>query len=374
MAFGIALVGAGGSAAAYHTQFVADNCNYAAPTPAPFITRDGSAAVALRGRHEGYQWGGGCWNDNDRDDSPGDPTTTRPPAARVATARASLSRSGASRSTAATRASTVGLFRLVHGPYTAAAFKQARRGERVGVQVGADQDGRARERQSHRSRLRPNPDGSDQIIEAKGEAYGTDIWTRTYRGSSSYGGVRRSGLELLDRLASLPLLPRCRSRAPARLRTRCRAALAYYSTARCAPPSSSSRGSTHPRSRRQCESGPPPCTYLCCVPRRERLDGRSSSESACPEPASPTSWRPPWRARLRCDRSRQVAHRTQVRSRIRPARRRRLRDPRLSITCSDGENEAIGFAWSSRAAGRRTSESRRGDAEVYARREQSRYA
>jgi hypothetical protein len=38
-----------------------------------------------------------------------------------------------------------------------------------------------------------NPDGSDQIIEAKGEAYGANIWTRTYRGSSSYSGVRRTG-------------------------------------------------------------------------------------------------------------------------------------------------------------------------------------
>ena len=32
--FGLALVlGWVGSAAAYHTRFVADNCNYAAPTP-----------------------------------------------------------------------------------------------------------------------------------------------------------------------------------------------------------------------------------------------------------------------------------------------------------------------------------------------------
>jgi hypothetical protein len=38
-----------------------------------------------------------------------------------------------------------------------------------------------------------NADGTDQIIEAKGEAYGTNIWTRTYRGSSSYQGVRRLG-------------------------------------------------------------------------------------------------------------------------------------------------------------------------------------
>ena len=39
----------------------------------------------------------------------------------------------------------------------------------------------------------PNPDGSDQIVEAKGEAYGMGVWTRTYRGSTSYGGVRRTG-------------------------------------------------------------------------------------------------------------------------------------------------------------------------------------
>jgi hypothetical protein len=31
------------------------------------------------------------------------------------------------------------------------------------------------------------------IAEAKGEAYGTNIWTRTYRGDSSYSGVRRTG-------------------------------------------------------------------------------------------------------------------------------------------------------------------------------------
>ena len=38
-----------------------------------------------------------------------------------------------------------------------------------------------------------NADGTDQMIEAKGEAYGTNIWTRTYRGNSNYGGVRRNG-------------------------------------------------------------------------------------------------------------------------------------------------------------------------------------
>jgi len=39
----------------------------------------------------------------------------------------------------------------------------------------------------------PNADGTDQIIEAKGEAYGTNIWTRSYRGNADYSGVRRLG-------------------------------------------------------------------------------------------------------------------------------------------------------------------------------------
>ena len=38
-----------------------------------------------------------------------------------------------------------------------------------------------------------NADGTDQIVEAKGEAYGTNIWTRTYRSNVNYGGVRRLG-------------------------------------------------------------------------------------------------------------------------------------------------------------------------------------
>ena len=34
---------------------------------------------------------------------------------------------------------------------------------------------------------------TDRIVEAKGEAWGTGIWSRTYRGDPSYGGVRRAG-------------------------------------------------------------------------------------------------------------------------------------------------------------------------------------
>jgi hypothetical protein len=196
VAFATALCMAGaGTAAAYHTRFVADNCNSAAPTPTSFITRDGSAAVALRARYEGYQWGGGCWNDNDRDDSPGDPHED------PATGGEGGDCSGftfkvwrESLDTGEGGFDQWGMLRVVHGPYTAAAFKAGSGAPNVTVSKGSVIRMDALASDGHIGLVwATNPDGSDQIIEAKGEAYGTNIWTRTYRGSSAYSGVRRTG-------------------------------------------------------------------------------------------------------------------------------------------------------------------------------------
>lgn len=194
--FGLALsVGWVGSAAAYHTRFVADNCNYAAPTPTSVITREGSAAVALRARHEGYQWGGGCWNDNDQDDAPNDPRED------PATGGEGGDCSGFTfkvwrepLDTSDAGFHQWGMLRFVHGPYTAAAFKAGSGAPNVPVSKSALIKMDALASDGHIGLVYAvNPDGTDQIIEAKGEAYGTNIWTRTYRGSSSYSGVRRTG-------------------------------------------------------------------------------------------------------------------------------------------------------------------------------------
>ena len=189
------LVVGAGSAAAYHTRFVADNCNFAAPTPTTYITRDGSTTVALRARHEGYQWAGGCWNDNDRDDAPGDPGEDPATGGEGGDCsgftfkvwRESLTESDVG-------FYQWGMFRHVHGPYTAARFKRGDGAPNVVASKSALIRMDALASDSHIGMIyAPNPDGSDQIIEAKGEAYGTNVWTRTYRGSSSYSGVRRTG-------------------------------------------------------------------------------------------------------------------------------------------------------------------------------------
>ena len=193
-AFVAAAVTAGG-AAAYHTNFVAAYCNYNAPTPTSYFTRDGSMTVALRGRWEGYQWGGGCWNDNDRDDSPYDPTQD------PYTGGEGGDCSGftfkvwrESTNTADKGAYQWNMLRHVHGPYSSGSFMNGAGEPNVTYYKNGLIRMDALASTTHIGMVYArNADGTDQIIEAKGEAYGTNIWTRTYRGDSSYGGVRRLG-------------------------------------------------------------------------------------------------------------------------------------------------------------------------------------
>lgn len=193
-ALAVAIGGTTG-AGAYHTRFVADNCNTAAPTPTSYITRDGSAAVALRARYEGYQWGGGCWNDNDRDDSPGDPPGeggTGGEGGDCSGFTFKVWRESTDRANAGFY--QWGMLRNVHGPYVAADFKAGSGAPHATHPKSGLVKMDALASSGHVGLVyATNADGTDQIIEAKGEAYGTGIWTRTYRGDSSYVGVRRLG-------------------------------------------------------------------------------------------------------------------------------------------------------------------------------------
>jgi hypothetical protein len=114
-----AALASAGTAGAYHTRFVADNCNINPPQPTP-ITREGSTTAPARAtRAISGRVGAG--------------TTTTATTLRatprgsehrgeVRTAQDSPSRSGARRSTSDGSFDQWGC-RTVHGPYTAAAFK-----------------------------------------------------------------------------------------------------------------------------------------------------------------------------------------------------------------------------------------------------------
>ncbi len=186
---------AAGSGWAYHTHFVANNCNYNAPTPTSTFTRDGSISVALVGRYEGYQWGGGCWNDNNVDDSPGDPTSdpnTGGEGGDCSGFTFKVWRESTNTGDAA--AYQWGKLRNIHGPYVADSFRTGAGAPNVTYGKSGLIKMDALASTSHVGMIyAPSSNGADQIVEAKGEAYGTNIWTRTYRGDSSYGGVRRLG-------------------------------------------------------------------------------------------------------------------------------------------------------------------------------------
>src|SRR5438552_10934943 len=125
IAFALAFALAAATAArAYHTAFVRNSCTTSSPTAIPAISRAAAMSWALYARHEGYQWGGGCWNDNDTDDSPGDPTqdpNTGGEGGDCSGFTFKVWRESETQSDA-------GFYQWnklwkVHGPYTAAAFK-----------------------------------------------------------------------------------------------------------------------------------------------------------------------------------------------------------------------------------------------------------
>jgi hypothetical protein len=184
-----------GTAFGYHTRFVATNCNYSAPTPTSTFTRQGSVDVSVVGAWEGYQWGGGCWNDNNVDDSPGDPTQD------AATGGEGGDCSGftfkvwrEATSTSDAGAYQWGKFRNIHGPYNAQSFMNGDGAPNVTYGKAGLIRMDALASTTHIGMIyAKNADGTDQMVEAKAEGHGTGIWTRTYRGSTSYGGVRRLG-------------------------------------------------------------------------------------------------------------------------------------------------------------------------------------
>jgi hypothetical protein len=190
-----AALGTTTAAYGYHTHFVANNCKTTSPAPTSTFTRQGSINVATVGANEGYQWGGGCWDDNNIDDSPGDPTQD------PATGGEGGDCSGftfkvwrESLNSADAGAYQWGKLRNVHGPYSAQSFKDGDGAPNVTYGKSGLIRMDALASTSHIGMIfATNADGSDQIVEAKGEAYGTNIWTRTYRGSTSFTGVRRLG-------------------------------------------------------------------------------------------------------------------------------------------------------------------------------------
>ncbi|MDX6368852.1 MAG: hypothetical protein QOG93_354 [Gaiellaceae bacterium] len=194
LTFGIALVLTAASGAQAYHRFWA-GCNYDAPTFMTTMTRDAAQDYANAARYEGYQWGGGCWNYDDVDsypyDAPGD-------------ASAHGEGGDCSGLTFKTwRESTDQwrdgryywrALRNVHGPYTAGDYKS---GTGAPNHVVAKSTAGAMDAFASASHIglvfTRSLYGGDNIVEAKCESCGTNIFYRTYRSDPNYGGVGRWG-------------------------------------------------------------------------------------------------------------------------------------------------------------------------------------
>ena len=100
------------------------NCNSATAQANQSLTRDGAQTYSYTAAYEGYQWGGGCWNNNDVDEGWGDPPQDVNTHGEGADCPGLVFKTWKE----SENTSNGGLYywnpiRNVHGPYTAASFR-----------------------------------------------------------------------------------------------------------------------------------------------------------------------------------------------------------------------------------------------------------
>jgi cell wall-associated NlpC family hydrolase len=190
----LALLALAPVAGAYHTNFQAYCNNEYYDTSG--VTRSQARGYAETAVHEGYQWGGGCWNDDDVDQSPGDPPQDPNTNGEGPDCSGFVYKSWYERNDTSLSAFRYH-FRMqnVHGPYVAESFlygvgapnTTVAKANAIFMDAFASSYHVGMVYQAHTAY------NTDRIIEAKCEACGTGIWSRTYRGNPDYGGARRVG-------------------------------------------------------------------------------------------------------------------------------------------------------------------------------------
>jgi hypothetical protein len=161
------------------------------------ITRDAARAYAEVAAEEGYEWGGGCWNDNDRDDTPNAPDSggEGPDCSGLVFKswhlRLPWGASGFQR---------WNKLQNIHGNYGSDTFhaptsdlpfsKLANKSRSTTIFMDAFA------KNGHVGLLDTSAypsSGGDYIMEAKGDTPGTGVFVETYRFDSAYVAVRREG-------------------------------------------------------------------------------------------------------------------------------------------------------------------------------------
>jgi hypothetical protein len=186
----------GGFARPSEASWVGNNCsNY--NTGDSHVKRSEAQAYAFVANDEGYEWGGGCWNDDDIDNTPNAPDSNGegPDCSGLVFKTWEM----------VNGLGFVGFnwwSRLanMHGPYTSFNYHSPASGWPFYRLANKDRtttlymDAFAKDGHVGLLYTATNPsDNSDYIIEALGDAAGTGIHVETYRFDSRYVGVRRVG-------------------------------------------------------------------------------------------------------------------------------------------------------------------------------------
>lgn len=177
-------------------SWVSDHC-FVSNSSDDAITRSTARAYAEVAAEEGYEWGGGCWNDNNRDDTPNAPDSggEGPDCSGLVfkswELRASWAASG---------------FRWwnkmqnIHGPYGSDTL-HAPTSDLPFYKLGSKSRSTtafmdAFAKNGHVGLLDTSAypsSGTDYIMEAKGDIWGTGIFVEDYRYDSAYVATRREG-------------------------------------------------------------------------------------------------------------------------------------------------------------------------------------
>jgi hypothetical protein len=194
-AFAVAFALSGATtASARISTFQTDYCHTRSNWELAPVTRENAMYLMLTARWEGYQWGGGCWNNNDYDETPNDPPGTFSGGEGPDCSGLVFKTFFLSDNTWESGFYYSSKYRNVHGPYATTNFKYGSYPSfaRIGKSYAIFADALVSD--THMGLVyAKNANGTDQIFEAKGEAYGTNVWTRSYRGNSAYSAVRRKG-------------------------------------------------------------------------------------------------------------------------------------------------------------------------------------
>jgi hypothetical protein len=177
-----------------HASWVSEHCHGDSRAESS-LKRANARAYSGYAAHEGYEWGGGCWNNDNVDDTPGAPDSS----GEGPDCSGLVFKSWELRLTyGAEGFRQYSRLQNVHGPYTAADFHGASgRGpfyvlpdKRRITTLYMDAFASTGHIALIWSDSIPSG-GGDYVVEAYDDAVGTQIDVRDYRADSSFRGVRR---------------------------------------------------------------------------------------------------------------------------------------------------------------------------------------